>query len=580
MSVLPGRLHDGDPDRNLPSVGVCAGKPCDARGMALAAHLRETGDLFSRVGRNRDLLSVILAWAASNLASRASAIAVAVYAYEEGGAGAVGIIAFVRLISTAVLSPWLSVFADRVSRRLVMVVVEVVRCALFVALALLVAGGSSSWLVYALAVAVAVLEPLFRSAQAAITPALVATPEELTAANVLASGVESVGLFLGPALGAVLLAGTSIATVFAVSAGLVAVAAALAARVRLAGSPSREAHAESGHGLLEGWKCILAEPHLRVVIGLFSVQTLVAGMFNVLVVVLAIEVLELGTPGVGVLSGAVGVGALLAVFVAAGIASRGRLATSFGAGLLLWGVPLVLVALVPETAVVIPLLLLCGVGNTLVDVSGITLLQRSAPDAVLGRVFGAFEALVVATMGIGSLLAALLVAAFGVEWALAIAGLVLPIVLVPLWRPLVAVDATARVPDAALEVLRRLPIFAPLPRPELERLALALTDVGVDAGTAVITEGEVGDRFYVIREGSADVEVGGDPVRTLHAGDSFGEIALVRDIPRTATVRAATDLQLSALDRDVFVGTLSRHQASAEAVGSIVAARLPGPGIA
>ena len=372
---------------------------------------------------------------------------------------------YVGVMSTAFLAPFLSVFADRVSRRLVMVVVEVLRCVLFVALAILVAGGSSLWLVYALAVAVAVMEPLFRSAQAAITPALVARPEELTAANVLASGVESVGLFLGPALGALLLAGTSVATVFAVSAGLVAVAAVLAARVRVAGDPSHEAQAETGHGLLEGWRCILGEPHLRVVIGLFSVQTFVAGMFNVLVVVLAIEVLELGTPGVGILDGAVGVGALLAVLVAAGIASRGRLATSFGAGLLLWGAPLVLVALVPKTAVVIPLLLLCGVGNTLVDVAGITLLQRSAPDAVLGRVFGAFEALVVATMGIGSLLAPLLVAAFGAGWALAIAGLVLPIVLVPLRRPLVAVDATARVPDAALELLRRLPIFAPLPRP-------------------------------------------------------------------------------------------------------------------
>jgi MFS family permease len=545
--------------------------------MAVAERLRETRDLFSRVGRNGDLLRVILAWAASNLASRASAIAVAVYAYEEGGASAVGIIAFVRLIATAVLAPWLSVFADRVSRRLVMIVVEVLRCGLFVGLAALVAGGSSVWLVYSLAVLVAVVEPLFRSAQAAITPALVSTPEELTAANVLASGVESVGLFLGPALGAVLLAGTSVATVFGVSAGLVVVAVVLVSRLGVAGEPSAEPHGDRGSGLLAGWRTILAEPELRVVIGLFSVQTLVAGMFNVLVVVLAIEVLDLGTPGVGLLDGAVGVGALLAVFLAAGIASRGRLATSFGAGLLLWGAPLVLVALVPETAVVIPLLLLCGVGNTLVDVAGITLMQRSAPDAVLGRVFGAFEALVVATMGIGSLLAPVLVSAFGAEWALGIAGLLLPVVLVPLWRPLVAVDASADVPEAAVALLSGLPIFAPLPRPELERLALALSELRVEAGDTVITQGEPGDRFYVIREGSAEVEIDGEHVRTLGAGDSFGEIALVSDIPRTATVLAATDLELSALQRDVFVGTLSRHPASAEAVGSIVSARLPGP---
>jgi MFS family permease len=543
----------------------------------VAQRLREAGDLFARVGRNGDLLRVILAWAASNLASRASAIAVAVYAYEEGGAGAVGVVAFVRLIATAVLAPWLSVVADRVSRRLVMIVVEVLRGALFVALAILVAGSSPSWLVYGLAVLVAIVEPLFRSAQAAITPALVATPEELTAANVLASGVESVGLFLGPALGALLLAATSVEAVFVVSAGLVAVAVVLVLLLGIAGKPAREPHAERGHGLLEGWRCILAEPELRVVIGLFSVQTLVAGMFNVLVVVLAIEVLDLGTPGVGVLDGAVGIGALLAVLVAAGIATRGRLATSFAVGLLLWGVPLALVAVLPEVAVVIPLLVVVGVGNTLVDVAGITLMQRSAPDAVLGRVFGAFEALVVATMAIGSLLAPLLVAWLGPEWALAVAGLVLPVVLVPLWRPLVRVDAAAPAPDEAVAVLRGVPIFAPLPRPELERLALALVDVRVDPGSAVFTEGDVGDRFYVIREGTADVEVGSQRIRTLQAGDGFGEIALVHDVPRTATVRAVTDLELSALERDVFVGTLSRHPASAEAVGSIVAARLPGP---
>jgi MFS family permease len=545
--------------------------------MAVAERVRETGGLFARVGRNGDLLRVILAWAASNLASRASAIAVAVYAYQEGGAGAVGIIAFVRLIATAALAPWLSVLADRVSRRLVMVVVEVLRCGLFVGLAVLVAGASTTWLVYALAVVVAIVEPLFRSAQAAITPSLVSTPEELTAANVLASGVESVGLFLGPALGAVLLAGTSIATVFAVSAGLAALAVLLVLRLGVAGEPSAAPHAEDGRGLLAGWRCILAEPELRVVIGLFSVQTFVAGMFNVLVVVLAIEVLDLGTPGVGLLDGAVGIGALVAVLVAAGIAARGRLATSFGAGLLLWGVPLVLVALVPETAVVVLLLLLVGVGNTLVDVAGITLMQRSAPDAVLGRVFGAFEALVVGTMGIGSLLAPVLVAAFGAEWALAVTGLVLPLVLVPLWRPLVAVDAAAEAPEAALALLGGAAIFAPLPRPELERLALALVDVHVAAGTEVITQGDPGDRFYVVRTGSAQVEVDGERVRALGVGDTFGEIALVRDIPRTATVRALTDLELGALERDVFVGTLSRHPASAEAVGSIVAARLPGP---
>jgi MFS family permease len=537
---------------------------------------RETLGLFRRVGANADLRRVILAWAASNLASRASAIAVAVFAYEAGGAGAVGVIAFVRLVSTALLAPVLGAVADRRSRRRVMIEVELVRGVLFGLLAVLVVEDMPA-AVYVLAVVVAIAEPVFRSAQAAITPSLVSTPEELTASNVLASGVESVGLFLGPALGGLIIAVTGTATVFWVSAGLVVVAIVLVARIGVAGKPSPEEHGGHRRSLLAGWQCILADPDLRLVIVLFGFQALVAGVFNVLVVVLAIEVLDLGTAGVGFLDGMVGVGALLAVVVAAGATARGGLASTFAAGLLLWGVPLMLVAGVPVTAVVVPLLLLVGVGNTLVDVAGITLLQRSAPDAVLGRVFGAFESVIIGSLGVGALLAPALDAALGARGALFVAGAILPVVLLPSWRRLLDIDARGRVDEAALALLRGIPIFEPLPLPELERLALALGDAHVGSGLTVFEEGDPGDRFYVIRSGEAEVVIGGERVRTLGPGQFFGEIALVRDVPRTATIRALTSLELGTLERDVFVGTLSRHTASAEAVGSIVAARLPSP---
>jgi MFS family permease len=538
--------------------------------------LAETFELFGSVGRNGDLRRLILAWAASNLASRASAIAVAVYAYQAGGAGAVGIVAFARLAAAAALSPWLSVLADRRSRRLVMIGSDLFRLLLLASMAALVAGDGEPAIVYVLAVLVAIAEPVFRSAQAALTPSLVKTPAELTAANVLASGVESVGLFLGPALGALLLAVTDVSTVFAVTAALLALAILLVARIGVAGEAVPEHEHDRLRSLLAGWHTIVAEPHLRLVIALFSVQGLVAGLFNVLVVVLAIEILDLGTAGVGLLDGMVGVGAVLAVLVAAGLAGRDRLAGYFAIGLLLWGLPLALTGATTETGLVLALLVLIGVGNTFVDVSGITLLQRTAPDAVLGRVFGAFEALVVLSMGVGSLLAPVLVELVGDRGALVVAGLMLPVVLVPLWRPLVAIDAASPAAED-VELLRRVPIFAPLPPPEIERLAKALAPVSVDAGSTVFSEGAVGHRFYVIRVGTVEIVVGGERVRTCGPGDSFGEIALVRDVPRTATVRALSHVELLALDRDVFVATLTHHPASAEAAGSIVAARLPSP---
>ncbi len=542
--------------------------------MAGSAHV------FGQVFRNTDLRRLVLAWAASNLASRASAIAVAVYAYETDGIGAVGIVAFLRVVAGAVASPWLAVLADRRSRRLVLIGCDLARGLVLGAMAMLALAGAAPLLVYALAVLAAVAEPLFRSAQVAFTPSLVRSPEELTAANVLASGVESVGLFAGPALGALLLVVAGSGTVLAVTAGLSIFAVLLVARIGHRGEPTEEASAPRTHTLLAGWRAILSEPGLRVVVGLFAAQTFVSGMLNVLVVVLAIELLDLGTAGVGWLDGMVGIGATVGVLAVAGMAGRTRLAGPFALGLLLWGAPLVLVGAWPEPAPALFLLALIGVGNTLVDVTGVTLMQRGAADAVLGRVFGAFEAIVLLAMGLGSILAPLLDSALGTRGALLVAGLILPVILVPLWRPLVAIDAAAAAPGERVRVLTGVPIFAPLAAPQLERLAKALVEVRVEGGAAVCVEGEPGEDFYVIAEGRAAAEIAGKEVRTLEAGDFFGEIALLRDVPRTATVRAVSPLRLFALDRETFLATVTGDPASAEAAGSIVAARLPRPVIA
>ncbi|MGH3137422.1 MAG: MFS transporter [Gaiellaceae bacterium] len=542
--------------------------------------LTEAGHVFGKVFRNADLRRLELGWAASNLASRASAIAVAVYAYETHGIGAVGLIAFARLAVAAAASPWLAVLADRRPRRQVLIGSDLVRCLIFGAMATLVLVDASATPIYVLAVLAAVVEPLFRSAQVAFTPSLVETPEELTGANVIASAVESVGLFAGPALGALLLVSTGTGAVFAVSASLLVVSIALVARIGLAGEPSPDVSAAHSHTLLAGWKAIVSEPSLRVVITLFSVQTLVAGMFNVLVVVLAIELLDLGTAGVGWLDGIVGIGAALGVLAVAGIAGRSRLSGYFAVGLLLWGVPLVLLSAWPEPVAAFVLLTLLGVGNTLVDVTGVTLMQRASPDEVLGRVFGAFEALVAIGMGLGSLVTPLLVSALGARGATLVAGLILPVILVPLWRPLTSIDRRAAAPYEQVELLRSVPIFSPLAAPALERLAKALVETRAESGAVIFDEGARGDDFYVIADGRASVEIGGTSIRTLGPRDFFGEVALLQDVPRTATVRAITPLRLLGLDRETFVATVTGHPASAQAAGSIVSARLPGPGIA
>ena len=545
--------------------------------MSLRSSLAEPVHLFRSVFENADVRRLELSWAASNFASRASAIAVAVYAYETDGVAAVGIITFLRLAIAGGAAPWLSVLADRRPRRLVLITSDLVRCLMLGAMAGLVLLDAAPLTVYTLAVLVAVAEPVFRSAQAAFTPSLVRTPEELTAANVIASAVESVGLFAGPALGALLLVLAGTGTVFACSALLLLLSVGLIARIGSAGEPAPESGGARSHTLLAGWRAILSDRGLRILIGLFTAQTLVAGLLQVLVVVVAIELLSLGTAGVGWLNGMIGIGATLGVLAVAGVAGSRSLSRYFAVGLLLWGVPLLLIAAWPGPVAAFLLLALLGVGNTLVDVTGVTLMQRTASNAVLGRVFGAFEALALVAMGVGALLAPFLVSVLGARGAVLVAGLIMPLTLLPLWRRLAGLDAATVVPVELLDLLRRIPIFAPLPPPQLERLAQALVEARVEPGAAVFEEGDRGDLFYVIADGRAAVEIDGERVGTLEPGDFFGEIALLRDVPRTATVRAITPLRLYALDRDTFVTTVTGHQASAEAAGSIVAARLPSP---
>jgi hypothetical protein len=203
------------------------------------------------------------------------------------------------------------------------------------------------------------------------------------------------------------------------------------------------------------------------------------------------------------------------------------------------------------------------------------------PDEVLARVFGVLQTVFVATIGLGAIVAPLLVAWIGARGALIATGALLPTLSILLWARLRALDGVGMVPEQSLELLRNLPLFRPLPGPILEELASNLVVVTAGAGEQVIREGDSGDRFYVISAGEVDVSSDGKPVATLGPGDYFGEIALLRDVPRTATVEAKTDTRLYALERDEFLSAVTGHPESAEAADAVVASRLAGlrPGL-
>ena len=542
----------------------------------LATAVRESLGALGEVFANPLLRRVQLANASSIVGGWAYVVALAVFAYRADGAYAVGLLATVRWLCGGVAAPLAGIVGDRYPRVRVMIASDLVRAGMLASMAVAVLADAPTLLVYALAVAATLAATPFGPAQAALLPQLARSPAELTAANGSAGAVDNVGSFAGPALGGLLVAAAGVETVFATSAGLYLGSAALVASLGHR-EQQREEDDEDGGGLREalaGFRTLAGVSRLRLVVALVAAQTVVDGALDVLIVVLALETLDAGASGLGFLNSAAGAGGIAAALVVGGVAARGRLASSLGVGIALWGLPLALIGIWPEQALALVLLAVVGAGGTIVAVSGDTLLQRAAPPEVLARVFGAVDGVMLVALALGSLGAPFLVETLGVRSALIVTGAMLPVLAALTWTRLVAIDAAAAVPERQLELLRGSPIFAPLPPATLEALALRLQPRAAAAGDTVFAQGDAGDDYYLIDSGSVGVEVDGETIAELGPGESFGEIALLRDVPRTATVTALSELSLYALARDEFLAAVTGHAQSRAAAETLVTTRL------
>jgi MFS family permease len=542
---------------------------------------RDSLAAFAAVWRNPNLRWLELAWTASIVGQYAFLVAVSVYAYGVGGEEAVGLIFLARLIPAALLAPFAGLLGDRYPRERVLLVTNVVRIVLVGAAALAVFADADPWVVYGLSIAATIATTPFRSSQAALTPSLARTPEELTAANAVASGVESVAVFAGPALAGVLFAVASTGLVFTITAALVVVSAAFLVLVRLerVEAPRRELEASTIMAeRLAGFTTLGRDRALRLMMVLLTAQTAVFGAVQVFIVVAAFELLDLGEGGVGYLSAAIGIGAFIGAVGALSLTGARRLSPAFLLGIVLIGVPLMAIGIWQELAVALVALGLMGIGSSLVDVAGLTLVQRAVPDDVLARVFGVIQMLWLASIGIGAAVVPPLISWLGVEWSFVAVGALLPVLVVLLGAQVARIDAGAAAPKTEeLRILAAVPIFAPLPGGSLEHVAGRLVPLRLEPGTVIVREGDAGDRFYIVAEGEVDVTQSGAALTGLGPGDYFGEIALLRDVARTATVTARTHVVLYALDRDDFLAAVTGHPQSAEAAESVMAARLAGP---
>ena len=543
----------------------------------LRQRIRESTRAFGAVFQNRGLRRLQLAWACAVIGGWAYIVSLAVFAFRENGAYAVGGLAVARWITSGVAAPIAGVIGDRYPRVRVLIGSCVLRSAIIALAGVAMLTGVSPFVVYVLAVLAALAGTVFSPSEAALVPALARSPEELTAANVTASTIDSVATFFGPALGGFLLAATSTETVFFVSAGLVALAAIVVSGVP---EPAREPRAEGeeeegvvAHGLA-GFKTVLGNRRLRLITALLVAYTGLDGALDVLIVILALETLNLGDSGVGFLNSAAGIGGLLGVVVAAGLVGRRGLAAPIGLAMAFWGIPIVLIGLWPTKASALALLAAVGAATTIVGVAGDTLMQRAVPEEVLARVFGVLDSMMLVAVAIGAAVAPFLIDGLGTNGTLIVIGAVLPLLAAASWRRLREIDAATEPARRQLDLLLANPIFAPLPPPRLEELAQGLDERRIAAGATIITEGERGDEFFLVAEGRVRVSVDGAQAGELGPGEGFGEIALLRDVPRTATVRAVDDTVLYVLDRGQFLGALSGHTDSAAAAEAVAGRRL------
>jgi len=536
--------------------------------------LRDSLRAFRSVYGNKGLRRLQLAWAGAIIGGWAYVISLAVFAYREHGAYAVGALAVARWVTAGMAAPLAGIAGDRYPRVRVLVASNIVRCAAIAGAGVAVLADVSPFVVYALAVLAALAGTVFGPSESALIPTLARSPEELTAANVSASTIDSVGTFMGPALGGFLLAATSPEIAFFAAAGLVAWSAVVVSGVKEGPRAPRAEDEGALSGGLAGFRTLLGDPRLRLIAGLLAAYTLLDGALDVLIVVLALETLDLGDSGVGFLNSTAGVGGLLGIVVAAGLVGRKGLASPIGMGMAFWGLPILLIGLWPSQASALVLLAAVGAATTIVGVAGDTLMQRAVPEEVLARVFGVLDSMMLVSIAIGAALAPTFVDLIGMRGTLIGVGAILPVLALVSWPRLREIDRAAEVPARPLELLLGHPIFAPLPPPRLEQLAQLLSERGVAAGEVIVRQGEPGDDFFLVADGRVRVSVDGQPAGELGAGEGFGEIALLRDVPRTATVEAVEDTTLYALERTEFLNVLGGHDESAAAAEGVAGRRL------
>lgn len=537
--------------------------------------MEERGGSIKAALSHRDYRLLLPGFAVSAVGDWLYAVALVVVVFDQThSAGWVAAVTIIRLIPYVAFGAIGGVIADRYDRRLVMLLCDLVRAGLMVVLALSTAVAPTLLLPLLISFLTGIASTPYQPAVYAITPAIVGE-EDLAAANAVSNSVEHLAILLGPAIGGLLLLLGSPALAFAINAAtfLISAACVWAMTTHSKGGKQGEEEEESGlkERILEGLRAIKDSREVSMLVLLLIAGTFVYGQQVVMMVLISKKLIATGSEGVGFLNAAVGFGGVVVAGLSNRMARTTHPALLFTAGVLASGFPLALIAFVTLPVLAYLLMAITGAGSIVLEVTGLTMLQRSLKNEVMGRVFGVMTSLFVASLLLGSFVTPFLLHLLTLKATLVLCGLILPVVIVFALPQIKALDkaSTIRMKELSgrVEVLSRLKLFEGAPRQTLESIAAGMSEETVGPGTEVIREGDPPDDFYVVIEGDLDViavgESGGQArlVNSLGAGDYFGEIGLLEGIPRTATVRSTTSVRVYRIPGRDFVEAVNRTPA-------------------
>jgi MFS family permease len=536
---------------------------------ALAIHLDDPNR--SRLGIAR-ILTSFSAWC--------FAIALGVYGFEAHGIVGVGLVALIRYLPGALVAPVAGVMIDRYSRRTVLVASAVAMCLILAGAATAAALGAPVAVVFVFPGLYAIASAPYAPAESTLSPMLATTPQQLSAGNVNHAAMENGGSLLGAIVTGLLLAATSPAFIF----GLAAVAAAVTAVLLFGIVHDRrpaylhlESEVVSAHReMVEGLRTLAAHPGLRLAWLTTALLLLFEGFTEVILVGLALHQLHLAEGSVGFLNATWGLGAIVGGAGLVLLLDRGRLVIAIAGGSIVLGLATMLPGLWPTPFSAYTGWFAIGIGFVFVEVAAKTVLQRLGDDEQMGRLLTLLESGRLAAMALGSLVAIVLDELLGTRVTLIVAGGAMPILVVLCWARLRTYEVGAPAVEVPYRLLRQNSIFEPLSVATVERLSQDLTPIDFEAGVDVIVQGEQGDRFYLIETGQVEVFEHGQFRRNEGPGESFGEIALLHDVPRTATVRTTRPTRLLELEREQFLVAVTGHRRSSQVAHVVVTDRWDG----